>query len=326
MKKKIFLVFIFFQFIPLYAKEKNWGFSILPAVNITLGTLGEYLFSQYDTDLIVSDLQWNECPLWSVSIDGEYNYKNFFITAGFSYFIPASCGAMYDSDYNSDFKTNYWIFKNSSDFAFELSADLKYKFNVHGIKIIPALKTIYSVKNFKGFDGYGYSGDSANTSNGVDVPWNSSMARKAYKVSGINYSRETLYTFAGCQVDFKIKRFAISLGFFVSPFTMTNCLDYHTDETGDTPGYKSYSAQYSYFTRFLATLCMSYDFTERFSLVVDVTGLWGTIDKGYLVTNYGRTGESYGIFAEQNQYYLSKQKSGSCIKEFSLKTGCRILF
>ncbi|MGN0740756.1 MAG: hypothetical protein ACI4LX_11355, partial [Treponema sp.] len=154
-KKKFFLtVFLFFQFIPLYAKEKNWGFSFFPSVSMTLGSLGEYLYSQYDTDLIVSDLQWNECPLWSIAIDGEYNYKNFFVAAGFSYFLPVTCGSMYDSDYNSDFKTNYCIFKNSSDFAFELSADIKYKFDVHGIKIIPAVKAVYSVKNFRGYDGY----------------------------------------------------------------------------------------------------------------------------------------------------------------------------
>ncbi|MGN0739230.1 MAG: hypothetical protein ACI4LX_03575, partial [Treponema sp.] len=164
------------------------------------------------------------------------------------------------------------------------------------------------------------------TSNETDVAWNSPAARKAYKVSGINYKRETLYTFAGCQIDFKIKRFGISLGFFVSPFTMTKCLDYHTDETGETPGYKTYSEQYGYFTRFLTSLRVSYDFTKNFSLVVDVMGLWGTIDKGYLVTNYGRTGETFGIFSEQSQYYLSKQKSGSSIKEFSFKTGCQILF
>ena len=336
MKKNIFIIVFLFFFLSTFSlfannptqKTKNWAFSISPNFGISFGSLGEYLYSQYETDFLVSDLQWNYSPLFKVGINAEYNYKQFYIQGSFSYFLPTANGKMYDSDYNKDFKTNLCFFDNKSIFAIDVSLKASFKIPLKKIFLTPSIIGLYSANNFVGFNGYGYFGDKE--INGgwteTDVPWDNPNARKAASVSNIEYTRDELFLFLGTEIEYKIKRFTICFGIFVSPITYTNVLDFHTDQTGNTPGYKAYSTQYAFFSKYMATVFFEFELNKKSSIYINATGIVSLISKGILVTNYGRQGTSAGIFNEQNQYYLSKQQSGSDIKKITIDCGIKISF
>ena len=336
MKKKQLIIFSFVLHISTFSlfantspqKTKNWGFSVSPNFGLSFGSLGEYLYSQYETNLLVSDLQWNFSPLLKFGIKAQYNYKLFFVEGSFSYFLPTTCGKMYDSDYNKDFKTNLCFFDNKSVFAIDTSLKASFKIPLKKIFLTPSIIGIYSANSFVGFNGYGYFGDKE--INGgwteTDVPWDNPNARKAASVSNIEYTRDELFLFIGTEIEYKIKRFTICFGIFVSPITYTNVLDFHTDQTGNTPGYKAYSTQYAYFSKYMATMFFEYNLNTKSSIYINATGIVSLITKGILVTNYGRQGTSAGIFNEQNKYYLSRQKSGSDIKKITIDCGIKICF
>lgn len=330
---RVFALFFFISNFSLFAnnsipKTKNWSLTISPNIGLSFGTLGEYLFSQYDKNHIVSDLQWNFSPLFKIGLMTEYNYKNFFIGGSFSYFLPTTNGNMYDSDYNNDFKTNYCIFDNESIFAIDATLKASFKIPIKKIKVSPTIIGLYSANRFVGKNGYGYFGD--REINGgwtdTDVPWNDPRARKAISVSNIEYSRDELFLFLGTELEYKINRLTFLIGLFVSPITYTNVLDFHTDQTGNTPGYKAYSTQYGYFSKYMATLSINYEINNKINFFLNVNGILSLINKGILVTNYGRTGISSGIFAEQNQFYLSNQQSGSNLKKLTLDWGIKLKY
>ncbi len=336
MKKKQLIIFSFILHISTFSlfantspqKTKNWGFSVSPSFGLSFGSLGEYLYSQYETNLLVSDLQWNFSPLLKFGIKAQYNYKLFFVEGSFSYFLPTTCGKMYDSDYNKDFKTNLCFFDNKSIFAIDTSLKASFKIPLKKIFLTPSIIGIYSANSFVGFNGYGYFGDKE--INGgwteTDVPWDNPNARKAASVSNIEYTRDELFLFLGTEIEYKIKRFTFCVGLFVSPITYTNVIDFHTDQTGNTPGYKAYSTQYAFFSKYMATLNFNFNLNTNVSIFINGSGIFSLITKGILVTNYGRQGTSSGIFNEQNKYYLSKQQSGSDIKKITIDCGMKFSF
>ncbi len=336
MKKKQLIIFSFILHISTFSlfantspqKTKNWGFSVSPNFGLSFGSLGEYLYSQYDTDFLVSDLQWNFSPLLKFGIKAQYNYKLFFVEGSFSYFLPTTCGKMYDSDYNKDFKTNLCFFDNKSIFAIDTSLKASFKIPLKKIFLTPSIIGTYSANSFVGFNGYGYFGDKE--INGgwteTDVPWDNPNARKAASVSNIEYTRDELFLFLGTEIEYKIKRFTFCVGIFVSPITYTNVIDFHTDQTGNTSGYKAYSTQYAFFSKYMATLNFNFNLNTKVSIFINGSGIFSLITKGILVTNYGRQGTSAGIFNEQNKYYLSKQQSGSDIKKITIDCGMKFSF
>ena len=336
MKKKQLIIFSFVLHISTFSlfastspqKTKNWGFSVSPNFGLSFGSLGEYLYSQYETNLLVSDLQWNFSPLFKFGIKAQYNYKLFFVEGSFSYFLPTTCGKMYDSDYNKDFKTNLCFFDNKSVFAIDTSLKASFKIPLKKIFLTPSIIGTYSANSFVGFNGYGYFGDKE--INGgwteTDVPWDNPNARKAASVSNIEYTRDELFLFLGTEIEYKIKRFTFCVGIFVSPITYTNVIDFHTDQTGNTPGYKAYSTQYAFFSKYMATLNFNFNLNTNVSIFINGSGIFSLITKGILVTNYGRQGTSAGIFNEQNKYYLSKQQSGSDIKKITIDCGMKFSF
>ena len=76
----------------------------------------------------------------------------------------------------------------------------------------------------------------------------------------------------------------------------------------------------------MATLSINYEINNKINFFFNVNGILSLINKGILVTNYGRTGISSGIFAEQNQFYLSNQQSGSNFKKLTLDWGIKLKY
>lgn len=311
--------------VPLAAQNKNHHFSITPEVGLKTGTLGEYLYSQYNRDSIVSDLQWHE-TLMTIGLDAEYSYKKFFVNGSFSYALPFKCGAMYDSDYEGSLKTILSTFENNSFATFDAELRAGYNFSLSGITLAPVFGAKYSMHDFWAKNGYGFFGDSAHSKTGSDVSWDSPEAVKYY-VSDITYNRETLYTFTGIKLSVPVNRFSFELIFLFSPYTYTVAQDIHKDNSNKGREFTILAEQNCFFSRFTGGLNILFSFTEKIGLYVSVSLLAGFNSRGIIITNYGRTGETYGnVFNGQNEFYLSKQNSGAQIKELNIKIGTKFLF
>lgn len=301
----IFL-FAFFAIAPLSAGEKNWTISLSPHTGFTSGVFEENLYSSSDENIPVSLLEWKEKFFWNFGLTAAYSYKDFSVEGDFSFYVPAGCGEMIDSDFDGETVKNICYFDNTSGFSFDASLDLKYRFKPSELNISPVIKLYYSKRNFSSENGYGYF-----------------EGRKASKVSDIIYRHDNFCTFTGCQFDFAINRFAITASFFISPFSVCSAYDQHKKLSGEE-SYYTYTVMTSYFNNFLAELSLSFQISKSLSAFVSISGLITTYNKEHPLTNYGRS-ETYGeIFG--NEDYISRQKTNCCIKEFKIKTGCQFNF
>lgn len=302
--------------------SKNWGFSLTPFTGLTAGKLGEYLYSQYDKNFMVSDLQWQEV-LWNIGVTAEYNYKNFFVSGTFSYYMPFTCGKMTDSDYNSSFKTNRVIFDNNSPLSLQGAFNLGYKFNFLRLSISPVLKGIFSWQEFNGKNGKGYLGDGSYIAAGIDVPWNDSRA-EYHEFYDIDYKRFSVYSFIGAKLEYRYTRFKTSLGFFISPVTFQEDLDYHHGTTENE--YQSYSFSISYFSRLYVEAEVNFLLTDSLSLIAECSFLFGGIFKGQHFTDYGHPHSFGNIFGPDTPMYKSRQDKGMDVYLFDFKVGVKYLF
>lgn len=317
--KKSLLALTFSLFSLAFAK--NWDFSLTPYTGLTAGRLGEYLYSQYDKNFQVSDLQWNEV-LWNVGLKADYGYKNFFASGDFTYYMPFTCGKMTDSDYNTDFKTNYVVFDNNSPLSLQGSLDLGYRFDFERFSVSPVLKGIFSYQQFNGKNGKGYLGDGSYITAGIDVPWNDSRA-EYHEFYDIDYTRLSVFSFVGAKFEYRADKFKIFTGFYFSPFTFSEDLDYHHGTS--TSEYQSYSYSMSSFSRFYIDAGCSFILTGNLSLLAECSLLFGGIDRSTHYTNYGHP-KGYGIFATDSDFLKSNQDKGMDVFVFDVKVGIKYSF
>lgn len=317
--KKYLLALTFSLFSLTFAK--NWDFSLTPYTGLTAGKLGEYLYSQYDQNHIVSDLQWNEV-LWNVGLKADYSYKNFFASGDFTYYMPFTCGKMTDSDYNTDFKTNYVVFDNNSPLSLQTSLDLGYRFDFERFSVSPVLKGIFSYQKFNGKNGKGYLGDGSYIAAGIDVPWNDSRA-EYHEFYDINYDRLSVYTFIGTKLEYKAEKFIIFCGIYLSPFSYCEDSDFHHGTSSNQ--YESISYAFSSLTRFYSDAGVSFTITDKLSLLAQCSFLFGATDRSTHYTNYGHP-KGYGIFATDSEFFKSNQNKGMDVYVFDLKVGIKYSF
>ena len=317
--KKSLLALTFSLFSLTFAK--NWDFSLTPYTGLTAGKLGEYLYSQYDQNHTVSDLQWNEI-LWNVGLKADYSYKNFFASGDFTYYMPFTCGKMTDSDYNTDFKTNYVVFDNNSPLSLPTSLDLGYRFNFERFSVSPVLKGIFSYQKFNGKNGKGYLGDGSYIAAGIDVPWNDSRA-EYHEFYDINYDRLSVYTFIGTKLEYRANKFNLFTGFYFSPFTYAEDEDYHDGKGNDA--YTSICLSFAYFSHFIFNFGADFYLSDKLALFTEVSALFSTVHKGVHYTTYGHY-EGSGIFESQSSLRKSGQPKGMDINQIDIKAGIRLLF
>lgn len=316
------LVLVFFQ-PKSFSQTKNWSFTLTPSTTVQTATLGEYLYSRHDKNLVVSDLQWNQ-TLWGIGLNAQYRFLAFSVDGGFTYYLPFACGKMFDSDYNSLFKTNYASFTNTAPFAFDARLNARWNFSVAKFTVSPAIKTVVSYRRFNAINGSGYFGDASINTTGNDVPYNSPDA-EFYRTYDIEYERLSVYTFAGVYAAYSFKRLDLFASFFVSPFTYTQDCDYHHCAPGDDQDYHSFCFADAFFTRFNFTVGMNLPLTERLSLITKFNTLFGPVARGDHVTNFGHP-SGYGFFKKDSEFYKSLQDKAVSVTEFNFEIGLNIIF
>lgn len=318
--------FAFFSFAQNFINQFDFSFEIKNG--FTHEKFGEYLFSSADSSKKVSYLEWESDALYSLGIDGNLCWKNFFVTGGFEALFPTFGAYMTDSDWAGDLQTNYAEFTNSAQKNYSWNAGLSYCIALErGVFFAPLVFYEHRYDSFLGTNGYGYYGNSAYSKTGENVAWNSENARYA-KCSDISYERQSDCVFAGFSLGAKFSQIKFAASFFASPFSCIKTRDYHSDLSGSGLDY----TMYAYFTDLFSILGTKAKFewncTSFAALNLNLDFYYSPLLKGKLFSNYWykRTSASYGVLSDSSEYSLLNQKSGTKLFIFQLTLGFKMTF
>jgi hypothetical protein len=325
-RKKSIFCFIIFSFLIIsfssaqIFKSEHFSLSFEPYIGFTYGHLGEYIYAD-DTDgteKVLSCLEWEEKPLWQYGISVTAAFKRFGVTVSFDRALNIRCGTMYDSDWMTltDLKTDYSIHEQTAAENMNLTIALQYVFKPdEKLFLAPVIEAYYSYNSFEARNGYGWYGDEGNSDNGENVAWDDPSAHYYRKLCGIDYSRQTLYTFFGGQMTCIVTpKLSLRLGLFLSPYTYTYAADTHYTNLAMTAGNHYHYYQDTFFGRFRLSASLSYRITSCIETDITVR---------YLSGETGR-GDIYSDIDTGKMTLRPKQAGGSSAEEFTLSIGCRI--
>lgn len=307
--KKIFLAFAAF-FIAHSAFSKAVSVSVTPSVIFSKSEVKEIIYTESVSEKL-SELEWNEGAAVKAGLFSSVNFKNINLNLNFASAIPSECGTMYDSDWNlSGLKTTYSIHEQNVKNDISGGLEFLYNFNVFNgiLKFSPGVSVNYSYKAFEGRNGYGWYGGWQYSKTGKDEAWNSSNARKAKKVAGIDYTKHDVSCFLSLYSGVKINALYFQAGFGVSPFCFYDVKDHHYGATGN--GFDNEYIFYSNFKRIKIDFSSTYKFSKYFALNVEGMFEKQFLDYGNLYTNY---------YTEK--LTKSNQKSGIEFYDFCVKIG-----
>jgi len=267
--------------------EKDFHFSLAPRFSLTYGELNELLFGSEGE--LVSQLDWEQKPLFNVGLEAQTSYKNLIIDASFDYSIPVGNSYMYDSDWNGGEKYSLTKHPIKSSKNINTAASLGYEIKTPvKISVIPLLQFNYIYSDFEADIGSGVR-------NGRNI-----------RVYGVDYSRHSYFVFAGLAVKSElIEKIVLQAGFYAAPWCYQNSFDYHH---GKRHPFSSRETQTSFFSKFKGSISAEIKLDHIFSLKLFSDLLFGLADKGKLYSDY---------FSQELEF-IKDQKSGTVIHQASL--------
>ncbi|MCK9170584.1 MAG: hypothetical protein M0P01_09240 [Treponema sp.] len=284
-KLLIFSAVSILSVVPVFAGD--WNLSAEPLFGVRYGTLGEYVYTP-DTNgdyAKLSELDWDMKPQWYYGGKISFGWRGISISGYAEGFIPAAAGSMYDSDWmnititsDADTKTNYSISENTLISSYKLGADASYTFYLDKYVSVQAIAAIdYMYTNMEARNGYGWYAD--NYTLGSSVGYSHDSDKAVYypsgKLSGIDYTREDMFTWIGVtNIITPFRQFTGTLSFFISPYTYIQSLDHHYGKAYYVDIMKGYCSAYKFETS------GSYNFTKNILLQLSVSWLFSEIIKG----------------------------------------------
>lgn len=321
MHRFLFLFAVIFSSSLLFAdiKKKDFSFELLPYFELSKGHLDEYIYSSSDDSIKKSKLQWYLNPLYKIGLGTKINLKNIFITTNADFAIPANCGTMCDSDWDSlgTIKTIYSELQEKADLVFNSSVGLGYYFNFYDklnrrvFYFSPLFCFDYNYFNITSNNGHGYYGSEDYSTNGQNVSWDSEYATY-HKVYGIDLERVYYNFFTGIECNFfPTEKLSFGFNFNVSIFTKIITYDKHHFKDG---WFSLNGFQQGNFEYFKISIFSNYRFSNRMSFLLALNLLNGNLIKGDFYHNY-----------YSSKPTLSRQKSGSSTIVVGVKAGIKIL-
>lgn len=226
--KKIFFLLLFIITIPIFALD--FSFSVEPNFSFNNDSL---TYKIYDGTRVNSQLDWNASYLFKAGIGLNFEIENLIVSNANLFSLPLKCGIMYDSDwYTEGIKTNLSVHDLQTDFCYDFSLDLKYRFSVpqnfYFYQVL-SLKNFYS--QFRAKEGTGWCGDMAHTGLDEDHPWNSEF-NVCVEKNGINLDNTISAFFLGLEIQKDFDRFFFDVAFLTAPFVYISSLDHHLNAEG----------------------------------------------------------------------------------------------
>ncbi len=306
----------------LFAQEistyrKNWHLSIEPHLGITEGKAGEYVFNiiSGDDDHKLSELQWDEHPLFTFGANLCGGYKNTFLRLSFTSGLPSTrCGSMEDSDWmnsnDTSMKTTRSISENTLLCYIDFGAQAGYTFSILSwLSLSPFGEFEYQYRSFSANNGYGWYGNK----NSPMVSWDDPSAKyyAAGTLCGIDYSRMILATFIGGTAQFFLPaNLSVKFSLAISPYLYEEANDTHYNTIN-----KSSSSQYLdiiravWFGSAKSSLALCYTLNSSFDIGLTFSARANWLHKGITATK-----NTAGKYIED-----SNSKSGMDLYELNLK-------
>ena len=186
-----------------------------------------------------SELLWEFDSCYYLGGTADVCWNVLHATAYAAGFLPKQSGNMYDSDWmNLDsVKNDYSISENAiGRGSFFTGGHIGAEFPLlRWLRIEPHIALEYEYFYFNARNGYGWYGDWRYSATKKDVPWNSPYAQAipAGRLYGIDYDRETLFTWTGLSLHF-LPLHALETGISVlaAPFVYFDSIDHHHDRDG----------------------------------------------------------------------------------------------
>lgn len=283
-------------------KAQSFHLSVAPVFGIRKSESEEIIYTD-STDEKLSELNWEETPVFQIGAISFVSLNNFNLRLNFLYGFTNDFGEMTDSDWNlSGLKTTYSIHEEKVAKDISSGFDFFYDFNFFDKKftLSPGVAFDYNYVSFEARNGYGWYGSYLYSKTGEDVAWNSGNARKAKKVAGIDYSRKSFSTYFSIFAGTQIRNFSAQLGFFISPFTYYDVLDHHYSANSEKYGYDCNYIFKDFFKHLKIDLDLSYKFNNflraNLSVCFEKQFLdYGTMYSSYYTDNLTKTDQKCGI-------------------------------
>lgn len=272
MKKLISAIVFLILATPLCFGLEDFHFSISPRVSMLAGELKEQLYYPDSDSKLISQLYWEQKPLFNVGLGADCSYKDFKLSAGFDYSFPVGTSYMSDYDYfgNGDVEsfTEHPIEKSVN---IDTDLTLAYQIKVFDkLYVSPELGFNYIYSDFKAGHGSGY----VEESNG----------RRKKKVYGIDYKRHSFFIFTGVGLKTEITpKIFLNTAFLIAPWGYQYSFDYHH---GVKNPFSSEMIQYTFFTKYKAEISTDFILNKTITLQIFTKALFGFADRGDFASDF----------------------------------------
>ncbi len=322
MRKFLALTFLFFSMnLFLSAEGMHWNF--MPYTKIRYGQQNEYVFcnSKLDKNHKLSELNWEQKPVFFWGIDGNVSWHGFSFGMNFQKSFSHESGIVKDSDWlNKDtfnktyasYKTNYSENDCILDGAYVVETTISYDFTpVEWLSIGPVSKLQYEYSFFKAKGGwYQYASENFQPYEKYETGEKKSISSDSV---ALTLERSYYFLWTGLASSVNIgEKFSASAGFLLCPYALVDSIDSHVIA-------KKYYLDHmeGKFMAYKVLLDMQYFLTRHQSVCFSFSYL----DTDILTGNTRTSGDS-----PDGSYGLALGKAGSSFNFVDFSLGYRICF
>ena len=296
--KCLFIFIIFTLFLHVSAFSSDFHFSVQPQITVHWGQQDEFVYLAYDggEKRTLSELNWEQKPLFMPGIKGRLGYKNLFLELGAKTALQENCGTVYDSDWlnvsallgcSDDYasiKTNYSESDCVLDSYYQLSAKLEYQTQINqSITFSPFAEFEYSYSSYYAKEGWAlYSNDITKILDGYYHSYSDPDNSYEVTFSGnvMQLERITYFTWLGAELNASLSpKVSLAFSFALSPFVYIQSLDSHL-----LKGTYYLDEMYGILKGTREELSFTFRATEKSSIIFSI--------QGYMIENLTGTAKS----------------------------------
>lgn len=226
--RKLIFTFIFLCIVSFSVSA--FSFEINPNIGVTTGKVEEYV---YYGKSVLSRLDWKNYGIVVGEVNGKMSWRNLFVEAGVSAWLPSKSGIMEDFDFLTYTKnpTNYSKHDLYIEHKFDFSGKFGIRFDIWKFSISPGIGLTFRTQKWiakNGFRQY-YVGWENENNPKKELTWNE--PKEYWLFAGkkvIAYRQQIFLLTLGINTEFNFNRnISLSLGGAFYPYLHVEAIDEH---------------------------------------------------------------------------------------------------
>jgi outer membrane protease len=217
---------------------RPYAFTLSPQAGVLYGTLYEIVYQDGRSGDYLSELQWDQKPLWFAGVDFSFGPRDplqgwgFFAGTSLKVGIPAKTGDMEDRDWmpgatKPGSLTHFSSHDNHNTISLLLNLNTGFSFPLGKYFFIKLpLSLDYYFFMMEARNGYTQYGNNDKEDPPYD-PWNPDWEKKSFSGTGIKYSQHWFILSPGVSFGAALGRFTFSASFKISPLVACIAVDDH---------------------------------------------------------------------------------------------------